>query len=206
MRRPFIRALGEGVVSVKPDLVKIDIGVVTQGPTAQDASAQNSTKVASVLDQLRQVLGIAGDIKTISYTLTPNYNYPKDGGPPVLIGYTATNVVEVSSTDLANIGKVIDAATQAGANNIQSLQFTLRDEQPARAQALKAAAQQAKAHADAIAAGVGGRTGAVLAAEEGGSINITPLKGAAAPSTVTPVQPGAVEVRATVTLEVELIQ
>ncbi len=206
MRRPFIRSLGEGSVSVQPDLAKIDIGVVTVAATAQDASMQNATKVAAVLSQLTQLLGMGADIKTVSYSLNANYNYP-NGSPPVLINYTASNIVEVTTTDLANIGKVIDAGTQAGANSIQGLQFSLKDEQPARAQALKLATQQAKAHADAIAAGVNGRTGLVLAAEEGGSVNITPLRAAAAtPSTPTPVQPGAVQVRANVTLEVELIQ
>ena len=204
-RRPFIRSLGEGSVSVQPDLAKIDIGVVTVAATAQDASMQNATKVAAVLSQLTLVLGMGADIKTVSYSLNANYNYP-NGSPPVLINYTATNIVEVTTTDLANIGKVIDAGTQAGANSIQGLQFSLKDEQPARAQALKLATQQAKMHADSIAAGVNGRTGAVLAAEEGGSVNITPLRAAATPSTPTPVQPGAVQVRANVTLEVELIQ
>ena len=206
MRRPFIRSLGEGTISVQPDLAKVNIGVVTTAATAQDASAQNATKVAAVLSQLTQLLGMGADIKTISYSLNANYNYPA-GSPPVLINYSVTNIVQVTTADLANIGKVIDVGTQAGANTIQGLQFSLKDEQPARAQALKLAAQQARMHADAIAAGVNGRTGAVLAAEEGGSVSITPIR-ALTPTagTTTPVQPGTLEVRANVTLEVELIQ
>ena len=206
MRRPFIRSLGQGTISVQPDLAKVNIGVVTTAATAQDASAQNATKVAAVLSQLTQLLGMGADIKTISYSLNANYNYPT-GSPPVLINYSVTNIVQVTTGDLANIGKVIDVGTQAGANTIQGLQFSLKDEQPARAQALKLAAQQARAHADAIAAGVNGRTGAVLAAEEGGSVSITPIR-ALTPSagTTTPVLPGTLEVQANVTLEVELIQ
>ena len=206
MRRPFIRSLGQGTISVQPDLAKVNIGVVTTAATAQDASAQNATKVAAVLSQLTQLLGMGADIKTISYSLNANYNYPT-GSPPVLINYSVTNIVQVTTGDLANIGKVIDVGTQAGANTIQGLQFSLKDEQPARAQALKLAAQQARAHADAIAAGVNGRTGAVLAAEEGGSVSITPIR-ALTPSaaTTTPVLPGTLEVQASVTLEVELIQ
>lgn len=179
---------------------------MTQASSAQDASAQNATKLTSVLSQLRQVLGEMADIKTIGYTLTPNYTYPSGGAPPILNGYTASNIVEVTTTDLTIVGKVIDTAAQAGANSIQSLQFGLKDDQPARKQALQAASQQAKAHADAMASGVGAHTGAVLAVEEGGSTNITPLAGAAAPSTPTPIQPGAVVVTASVTLDVELIQ
>jgi uncharacterized protein len=205
-RRPFVRALGQASVSVKPDLVKVNIGVVTQGPTAQDAAAQNATRLTAVLAALQAALGLMGDVRTVSYSLTPNYSYPPGGGTPTLLGYTATNIVEVTSTDLANIGKVIDAATQAGASTVQSMQFTLKDDQPARAQALKLATQQAKVHADAIAAGVGGRTGAVLAGEESGSVSITPVGALAAAAPTTPVQPGPVEVRANVTLEIELIQ
>lgn len=206
VRRPFVRALGEATVAVKPDLAKVDIGVVTQGSNAQDAATQNSTRLTAVLAALQTALGLMGEIRTVSYSLTPNYNYPPGGGSPTLLGYTATNIVEVTSTDLANIGKVIDAGTQAGASTVQSLQFTLKDDQPARAQALKLATQQAKVHADAIAAGVGGRTGAVLAAQEGGSVNITPVGTAATAAPTTPVLPGPVSVRANVTLEVELIQ
>ncbi|MGI8744902.1 MAG: SIMPL domain-containing protein [Bryobacteraceae bacterium] len=204
VRRPFIRALGQGSVSVQPDLAKIHIGVVTQASTAQDASTQNATKLSAVLSQLRQVLGSTAEIKTVNYTLTVNYTHPNGGGAPVLNGYTATNIVEVSTTDLTIVGKAIDTATQAGANNIQSLQFTLKDDQPARMQALKAASQQAKAHAEAIASGVGARTGAVLALKEDNSRDVTPLF--AALSTATPVQPGALVVTATVTLDMELIQ
>lgn len=203
-RRPFVRALGQGSVSVQPDQARIDIGVVSQASTAQDASQQNATRLTAVLGQLRQVLGLAADIRTVSYSLTPNYTYPP-GGSPVLNGYTATNIVEVTTNDLTIVGKVIDTATAAGANNIQSLQFGLKDDQPARKQALQSASQQARAHADAMAAGLGAHTGAVLAVEEMGASNITPVL-AATPTATTPVQPGAVTVTASVTLDVELIQ
>src|SRR5689334_4342401 len=99
-RHPFVRALGTGSISVKPDLAKVAVGVVTQAQTAQDAAAQNSTRLNAVMDQLRQVLGLLGDMKTISYTLTPNYNYPQGGGVPTLLGYTATNTIEVTTSDL----------------------------------------------------------------------------------------------------------
>src|SRR5450759_1024646 len=96
-RRPFVQAVGQASVSIKPDLAKIDIGVVTQGATAQDASTQNATRLSAVLTALQAVLGLMGDIRTVNYTLTPNYNYPPNGGTPTLLGYTATNTVEVTS-------------------------------------------------------------------------------------------------------------
>jgi hypothetical protein len=91
---------------------------------------------------LRHALGSAAEIHTSGYSLTPNFTYPKNGGQSVLSGYTASNTVEITTDDLANVGKVIDAATQAGANNVRELEFLLRDEAPVRAQALREAAQK----------------------------------------------------------------
>src|SRR5271165_2258690 len=143
-----VRATGEAVVSVKPDQAKIDIGVVTQAPTAQAAASQNAAQTQMVLEKLRGTAGSKTDIKTISYSVGPNYQYPRDGGKPTITGYTATNTVEVTTDDLGEVGKLIDAATASGANQIQRLQFGLQDEKPARAQALRAAAREARANAE----------------------------------------------------------
>ncbi|MGI8988747.1 MAG: SIMPL domain-containing protein [Bryobacteraceae bacterium] len=208
-RTPYILAVGNASMSVKPDQVRIDVGVVTQATAAQDASTQNATQVANVITQLRSVLGAAADIKTINYTLSANYNYPPGGGTGTLLGYTATNVVEVTSDDLSSIGKVIDAATQAGANRVQSLNFTLKDEDTVRAQVLGLAAVRAKNQATAIATGLGVKVGAVLSASEGGSGTIQPLAfagSAAGSGATTPVEPGLVSVNATVTLELAIAQ
>ncbi len=91
---------------------------------------------------------------------------------------------------------------------MQSLQFTLKDADSVRAQVLGLAAVRAKSQATAIAAGLGVKVGAVLAASEGGSGTIQPLAlGAAAPASgTTPVEPGLIDVRATVTLELAISQ
>lgn len=204
-RRQFIRAVGDATVSAAPDQVKIDIAVTTQAGTAQEASTQNANQVSVVLAQLRQLLGVNADIKTINYSVAPNYRYPQGGGLPTLVGYIATNTVEVTLGDTSLAGKVIDTATQAGATTVSGLRFGLKDDQPSRAQALRAAAVQARAHADAIAAGLGVRTGAVISAEEGVSINVQPRAGVTS-AAATPIEPGMLDVHATVTLEVEIAQ
>src|SRR5438270_2066443 len=82
-----VQAVGSATVSGKPDQVKVNIGVTTTATTAQDASAQNATQMTAVLNQVRQVLGPAADIKTIGYAITPNYRSTA-GQEPVLTGYT----------------------------------------------------------------------------------------------------------------------
>ncbi len=206
LRRPFIRASGDAIVSVKPDLLKINVGVTTQAATAQEAADGNANQVASVLAALRRVLGSSGDIKTVSYSVNPNYKYPTGGGTPTLTGYTANNTVEVSTSDLSLAGKIIDTAVQAGATNVTGLRFTLKDARPVRQQALKEATQEARSRAEAIAAGLGVRLGHVLSAEEGGAVRPVTVVDAriTAGATPTPIESGMVDVSATVVIEVEI--
>src|SRR5688500_5534741 len=137
---PSIRTTGEATVTARPDRAQIDVGVVTQADTSQNAVSQNAQKLESTLARLRQLLGANADIKTISYNVTPNYRYPKEGGEPTIAGYTATNIVRVTLDDLTKVGNVIDTASQAGSNRIQNLRFMLKDEGPVQAQALREAA------------------------------------------------------------------
>jgi uncharacterized protein YggE len=201
-RPPFIRAVGQGSVSVQPDQAQIDFGVVTTATTAQTAAAQNATQVSALLAALQTLLGSTGNIQTIGYSLSPNYNYPP-GGNPVLTGYTASNTVQVSASDLSMVGTIIDTGVRAGATTVQSLQFTLQNPDPVLQQALKLATTQAKAHADAMASGVGMHSGAVRSIQENVTTNVTPVV-ATPGATTTPVLPGLVNIQATVTLEVDL--
>jgi uncharacterized protein len=205
---PSIRVTGEATVTVQPDQARIDIGVTTQAQTAQAAAADNAQRLETALAELRQALGAGVEIKTISYSLNPDYRYPKDGGKPTITGYTATNVVRVTLNDLTRVGQAIDEATRSGANQVHRLQFTLKDEQDAQSQALRAAAVKAKAEAEALAQALGLKIARVLSVVES-SEGAQPIMRdvmlaraeAAAP---TPVEPGTIEVRATVTLTVEI--
>jgi uncharacterized protein YggE len=188
----------------------MDVGVVTQAPTAEAAAAQNAQQSSTVLAALRKALGSAGEVKTTSYSVTPSYRYPKEGGKPTIVGYTASNTIHVTATNLADVGKVVDAATQSGANTVQGLRFTLKDMRGVQARAAGEAARDAKARAEAVAAAIGLKIVRVLSVVEGGAVvpivhdfaMATRAQGLAAPE--TPVQPGPIEVRATVTLTAEV--
>lgn len=206
---PSIRTTGEAVVMATPDRAEISVGVVTQADTSQAAVEQNAKKLEATLARLRQLLGSGADIKTVSYTLSPNYRYPKEGGEPSITGYTATNIVRVTIDDLTQVGKAIDAATQAGANRIQSLRFTLKDERPVQAQALREAALNARRKADALASALSVQIVRILSVAESGATAIPYREVAfarAADSAQTPIEPGTIEIRADVALTVEIRQ
>src|SRR5499427_3483576 len=205
-----IRVTGDARVTAKPDRVQIDIGVTTRAAKSQDAASQNAQQVAAVLAGVRKAAGPAADLKTVSYALNPNYQYHPNGAEPTLEGYTAVNVVRATLDELAKMGAVIDAATQAGANHVQGIQFTLRDQDSVRAQALREAALRARGEADVLAAALGLKVLRVLTVEEN-SPRVAPIRvyggapramAAAAPA--TPVEAGTLDVTAEVTLSVEV--
>jgi uncharacterized protein YggE len=116
---------------------------------------------------------------------------------------------EVKTDVLTDVGKVIDLATQAGANTIRRLQFTLKDDRAVRLKALAEAAAKAEAQAEALAAALGVRILRILSAVESEAPMVRPLgmdvmalRGA--PAAPTPVEAGTIDVRASVTLTVEI--
>ncbi len=187
--RASVRAAGEGVVYTKPDQARIDIGVVSQAATAQAAGAQNATATQMVLERLRRVPNSKAGIRTGGCSLNPNYRF--DRGKRSLNGYNAVNTVEVTSHDLAGLGTLIDAAIEAGANQIQ-LKFGLKDEKPACDEALHKATEDARSSAAAMASALGLKLGRVLSLEQGAAEPARPVMAAA--------EAHAIEVRAAVIL------
>jgi uncharacterized protein YggE len=207
-RAPSVRASGEGVVSAVPDLVKVNLTITTQANTAQEASDQNATTSQAVTTRVKALIGNNGDVKTISYSVNPNYRTIPTGGQ-ALTGFFASNTLEVTAHDLNLAGRIVDAATQAGATSVSGLRFGLKDSEPQRRDALKRATQIARTSANAIAEGLSVRLGNIIAADEGSSVNVynpTDLRAGAGTATATNFDTGLVEVRATVTLEIAILQ
>ena len=204
----FVRASGEATVTAKPDRALINIGVTTHATSAQAASTQNATQTTQVLDSIRRVLGNAGEVKTAGYSLSPQYDYPS-GHPARLTGYDASNTVLVRVDDLPVLGKIIDAATSTGANNITGISFTLKDETAVRAEALKEAGIKARENAEALAKALNVQVVGLLQAEPS-EANVRPLvqpmlmmaAKTAAPS--TPIESGTLDIHATVSVTLEV--
>jgi uncharacterized protein YggE len=74
----------------------------------------------------------------------------------------------VTTDALDNVGAVLDAATQAGANSVDTVRFILREGKEARGRALGEAGRQAMAKAEAMAQAMGGRIVRVVEEREGG--------------------------------------
>jgi len=207
---PFVRVHGESTVSAQPDRAQLDIGVTTQDSTVQGATDLNAKQSNTVVSELRTLVPSA-NIKTVNFSVNPNYRYPQGGGSPTILGYTANNTVRVQIDDLSKLQNVIDIATKSGANNVNRLNFMLRDEEKARAEALAKAAELARSGAQSLAAALNERIGHILRVEEGQPVVISPGRqveismAKSQSSQQTPVEPGNIEIHASVNVTFELL-
>jgi uncharacterized protein YggE len=167
---PFVLVNGVGQVSVKSDRSRINFAVVTEAKTAALAASANATQMDAVIRALRGT-GIAGlQIESWGYNLSPRYaeSRPRPGDPPDAIrppeiaGYSASNNVRVTVDDVSSVGKLIDAGVNGGANQITSLQFEARNTEPAKADALRMAVQNARMQAETMASAMGLQLGQAL--------------------------------------------
>ncbi|MCC6265006.1 MAG: SIMPL domain-containing protein [Bryobacterales bacterium] len=204
-----ITASGEATVSVKPDEALMSIGVTTQAPTSQEAGARNAQETEKLLTALTKALGKGGDFKTSGYWINPQYGNPAKEGGNRITSYVARNSVEVRIQDLAIVSNVIDAAIKAGSNNIGALRFTLKDEQASKTRALIEATGQAREKAAAMAKALGLRVTRVVSVSDSSGPIARPyvmesrMAMADSAPARTPVETGAIDINASVTVVVE---
>lgn len=191
-----------GEVKAAPDMASVSLGVQTLAPTAAEAMAANSRRMAEVVAALRRG-GVEGkDIQTSSLNLSPQYVYEQNK-PPQLTGYQASNQVTVTVNDLARLGPALDAVVGAGANQVEGISFGLKDPGAAEDQARLKAVQALQAKARLYADATGYKVGRLVNLSEAGGYAPEPprplARMAVAAAAPTPVGPGELNVRVDVT-------
>src|SRR5581483_415409 len=142
----IVSVTGEASVSAAPDSAVIRIGVSTQAATAREASNANAQKMTAVLAALKEG-GIAEkDIQTAWLSLQPQYETGKPGAPHV-VGFQATNQLNVKVRDIKAVATVLDRAIAAGATDVSGIEFVVSEQSKlldqARAQAIADARRKA---------------------------------------------------------------
>ncbi|WP_457651024.1 SIMPL domain-containing protein [Profundibacter sp.] len=195
---------GHGVVETVPDMATISMGVVSEAKTAGDALAKNTDALAAVLKQLAEAGIESRDIQTNNLSLSPRWN---NGGSmskaaPEIRGFIANNTVSVRVRDLAQLGVVLDAVVQNGANSFHGLSFGLQDMAPAQNEARVAAIRDAMAKALLYATAAGVELGDVVSISDGAVRSARPVMMEAdmMRSMAVPVAKGELSVTADVTV------
>ncbi|MGH7913242.1 MAG: SIMPL domain-containing protein [Candidatus Binataceae bacterium] len=205
-----IKVTGSGEAHVAPDVASLNLAIETHAATAQQSAGQNAALAQKVVDALTSKLQGKGKVWTGGYSLYPEYNEPRPNEKAVVTGYRAENSITVETGEIGMLGGLIDTAINAGANRINFLNFTLRDESQARSQAIALAAKDAQAQADSLAKSLGVTLGPVVKAATAAETRPMPVMrmGAMAMSSSmgapTPVQPNEVTVPATVSITYQI--
>jgi hypothetical protein len=153
----IIQTYGEAEITAQPDLAKISLSIETLSQSAKEAVEENAKLANTVLKALIDFGLSEEEITTSSYRLNSYREWGKVGSQnePEKIYYQATNEILVLTNQLDTVGQIIDLAVEAGINNIQYINFEIRDPQQLMLQALTMATEQAQHKAEAIAKGAG---------------------------------------------------
>lgn len=201
-----INALGEA--TRVPDIAIVSAGVVTRAATATGALEQNAARMDRVREALKRA-GIADrDIQTSNISLNPEYRYAENQ-PPKLVGYTASNQLNVRFRDIRNTGKILDALVAEGANQINGPNLTIDKPEEALDEARTKALAVGRARAELYARSLGMRVVRLLSvSESGGSYPVPPpmpvMMEARAQSASTKIDPGEQKLQVNLGMTFEL--
>ena len=200
-----ISVSGSASTYIIPDMASVSVGVITQAPSAKEASDKNAAAMTAVISALKN-LGLQDkDIRTSYISLQPLYNYSRDGGLQSITGYSASNNVEITTTMLGQLGDIVDSSIASGANNLGGISFVVSDEKQKQfrdellANAVKDADEKAGKLAESLKVRI---TGVKTSSVSEGGVPL-PYTIAVAEKAGAPIMPG--ESRVTLSVQVTYI-
>ena len=146
-----ITVVGEGRVRIKPDIAQINIGIEVVGDTVKGTSSEAADTMEAVMASLRAQGVEEKDMQTSGYNVWVERPYGPEGIPSDEARYHVGNTVMVTIRDLDTVGAVLDAAIEAGANNIYGVTFSVADPSPLMSEARETAVADALAKAQELA-------------------------------------------------------
>jgi uncharacterized protein YggE len=155
----FVR--GEAELMVPPDQVSVVLGITSEAPSAKKAIAENSKKMLAVIQSLARLGLTEKNYKTQNFRVQPVWSSRPKGAnsswKAKIIMYRVNNSVHLTTQVLGRMGDIIASTTTAGANQVNSINFSLSDERQYRSQAINQAMANAKTDAQTLASASGNK-------------------------------------------------
>ncbi|WP_237065495.1 SIMPL domain-containing protein [Microbulbifer guangxiensis] len=193
-----------------PDMASLSAGVVTEAKDSETAMKSNAEQMEKVVKAIRKAGIEEKDVQTSGISLTPRYEYPPNSaGSPnrpgrTLVGYIARNTVSLKVREIGELGDVLNALTEAGANQIHGPNLEIGEPEPVLAEARLQALEKARARAETYAEALGMEVRRLVSVSEGGSVDMPrPMMRAemASADARAPVAPG----ETTLTVNLDLV-
>ena len=182
-----ITVMGEGKVMASPDIATVSFTVTSEANTASQAQDDAAKKVNTALAVLDD-LGIdKKDVKTSSYYVQPKYSYqppcytyPCPYQESKIVGFTASQTVDVKVRDLDKTGEVLSQLGDAGISNLYGPNFTVENEDELKNEARASAIKKAREQAKDLASSLGVRIVRLVSYSDSGNYPIPYLRADAA--------------------------
>ena len=158
-----VNVSGAAVVNVTPDRALIQLGVISRDVTPAGVQAANTAAIQRVLDAVRALDVPDKHIATDRYIIYPIYEDYDDLTPK---GYRIDNIVAITLEDVGKASQVIATALEAGANQVQDVQFYTSELRRYRDQARDLAMTAALEKAEALATAGGAQLGCLMEINE----------------------------------------
>ena len=200
-----------GTVHAIPDVAKVTFGITHKAPTVGEVEEKINETFADIENTLDEFDIKDKDIETNNYKVYPEYDYRSKDRP--ITGYTGSHQQTITIRNLDDVNKIVDAVTDAGANMINNVSFTIDDSDEWDSRARAEAIKKAKAKAKLIADEAGINLGKILSIDQGtsypqpyyrGIALDAGLGGGGAEEILPDIEPGSQELSATVTLTYEI--
>jgi len=144
-KRGTVTVVGEGQVSVRPDVARMNLGVVAGAPTVRAAMQMNREAMEKVLAVLEELGVDEKDIATSNFSIQfrTDSESRNQAGSEKEGRYHVSNMVRVTVRQLDAIDRILEGATEAGANQVWGVQMAVDEPREAEKQARKLAVEQA---------------------------------------------------------------
>jgi len=175
---PLVRVNISETLRTPPDEASMTVGTQAKAPTATGAVAANKVKTEKLLAAIRAAGIRERDIQTQGIQLQPDYRWdrqPNGQGKQTLIGYVASNSVQIKTRNIDSLTSLLDALTTAGADTVYGPNFGISDPAPLRREARVRAMARGQAEASEYARNNGYTNVRLLSVEEGTSYRGTDI-------------------------------
>lgn len=144
-----VTVTGTGEAQAAPDEARINAGVQSVADTVVAASRDNEEKIRKIMEALSEQGIGESDIGTTDYGIWAQQNF--EDGQTTITGYHVSNVVVVTIKDIAKVGDVLAAVTNAGANTVHGINFSVSDTEALEKEARERAMADARRRAESLA-------------------------------------------------------
>ncbi len=180
-RLDTITVSGEGETFAIPDIAEFSFSVHKEAKTVPDAQSQSAEAINAITSYLREGGIEERDIKTVSYSVNPRYEYPEircitypcpQPGTRELASYEVYQSIQVKVRDTDKAGEFLSGVGERGATDVSGITFSIDDDEALQEEARNMAIKDAREKAAKLSKELDVRLVRVVSFNESGNFPI----------------------------------